>query len=280
MSLKPLPELCALEPLNEDATFDIRPEAIERWSPMADVSTDASTISIFDRIGESPDGQGVTAKRISAALRSIGQRDLTVQINSPGGNFFEGVAIYNLLRNHRAKVAVDVIGIAASAASIIAMAGDEIKMGHGSSLMIHNSEVVAMGNRHDFADISSRLASIDTVMAQFYANRTGIPLAEIAALMDQETYFGPGEAVERGFADGLLADSNRQLQSGAVSRERKALACVEAALAKAGYTRSQRRDTLKTFFSSTPSAAESKTTPSASPVVIDQLHQLINTLTH
>lgn len=83
-------------------------------------------------------GEGVTAKRISAALRAIGEQDIVVNLNSPGGDMFEGLAIYNLLRAHSGKVTVNILGIAASAASIIAMAGDEIKMGRGAFLMIHN----------------------------------------------------------------------------------------------------------------------------------------------
>ncbi|TKA83994.1 Clp protease ClpP, partial [Sulfitobacter sp. 15WGC] len=79
-------------------------------------------------IGGGDYGDGVTSKRIAGALRSIGERDVRVDINSPGGDFFEGVAIYNMLREHKAKVTVNVLGLAASAASVIAMAGDEIKV--------------------------------------------------------------------------------------------------------------------------------------------------------
>ena len=149
MSLKQLPELRLTKALNTAETCDLLPEAVERWSPMAAISDDSSTISIFDPIGERFDGQGVTAKRISAALRAIGQKEIVVQVNSPGGSFFEGFAIYNLLRNHNAKVTVQVMGLAASAASVIAMAGDEIQMGEGSFVMIHNAAVIAIGNRHD-----------------------------------------------------------------------------------------------------------------------------------
>ena len=279
MSLKQLPELCPVNTLSPSTGFDLRPQALERWSPMAALDV-ANSISIFDVIGESVDGQGVTARRISAALRSIGQKDIVVHVNSPGGNFFEGFAIYNLLRTHAAKVTVNVMGLAASAASVIAMAGDDIQMGAGSFLMIHNTSAFAMGNRHDFQDVANRLAPFDAAMATLYAERTGQSVDAITQLMDQETWFDGPDAVKRGFADGLLRDDALGRSAAAPSSHRKALACVEAALAKSGYSRSQRRDTLKTLFSSTPCAAQTQTTPSAGPVLTHQLNQLIATLTH
>lgn len=81
----------------------------------------------------------------------MGGENVTVNINSPGGDMFEGLAIYNLLREYSGKVTVKVLGIAASAASIIAMAGDEIQIGRGAFLMIHNCWIVMIGNRHDLA---------------------------------------------------------------------------------------------------------------------------------
>ncbi len=137
MSLRKLPEIKAERRLGP-AQFDMRPDALERWEPEVRAAESGdNAISIYDPIGENWEGTGVTAKRISAALRSIGQKDVVVNVNSPGGDFFEGVAIYNLLREHQAKVTVNVMGLAASAASVIAMAGDEVLMGDGSFLMIH-----------------------------------------------------------------------------------------------------------------------------------------------
>ena len=124
MSLLKLPEIHADARLKTVA-FDMRTDAVERWTPGVRAATsDDSSISVYDTIGESWDGSGVTAKRIAAALRSIGENPVTVNVNSPGGDFFEGVAIYNLLREHKAKVDIRVMGLAASAASLIAMSGD------------------------------------------------------------------------------------------------------------------------------------------------------------
>lgn len=121
--------------------WDAPSQALSRWSemPAAAEADNPNTISIYDVIGEDWSGEGVTARRIAAALRRIGENDVTVNINSPGGDMFEGLAIYNLLAEHPGAVNVRVMGIAASAASIIAMAGDTIEMGLGSFIMIHNA---------------------------------------------------------------------------------------------------------------------------------------------
>lgn len=275
MSLKQLPEIRADHRLAK-AGFDLRPDAVDRWEPaVCAAATDSDTsISIYDSIGENWDGTGVTAKRISAALRSIGPKDITVNVNSPGGDFFEGMAIYNLLREHQAKVTVRVLGVAASAASVIAMAGDEILMGDGAFIMIHNAWAVAVGNRHDMLDSAKLLEPFDAAMASLYAHQTGMSVSEAAALMDQETWIGAQQAVEDGFATGLLPSSEVTKTSQA-SAARKPLALIEASMAKAGYSRATRRDAFKALFSGTPSAAEPPATPSAGLEVAASLQSLI-----
>lgn len=261
MSLRKLPEIRA-DARFDCLQFDMRQDAVERWKPeVRAASDDEATISIYGPIGATWDGEGVTVKRISAALRSIGAKDVTVNINSPGGDFFEGVAIYNTLREHKAKVTVNVMGLAASAASVIAMAGDEILMGEGSFLMIHNAWAVAVGNRHDMAEAAAFLEPFDSEMAALYANRSGMKVGEIVKLMDAETFIGSARAIDDGFADGLL-ERGSVTEDPNARGERKALAMVEAAMAKSGLSRSQRRDTLKSLFSGKPSAAE-PATPSA-----------------
>ncbi|HCF5801664.1 TPA: Clp protease ClpP, partial [Pseudomonas aeruginosa] len=102
----------------------------------------------------------------AGALRAIGgDVDVTVNINSPGGDVFEGLAIYNLLREHKGKVSVNIIGLAASAASFIAMAGDEIRIGRAAFLMIHNAWLIAMGNRNDLREIADWLEPFDMTLA-------------------------------------------------------------------------------------------------------------------
>jgi len=278
MSLLNLPEIRAEHALSK-AQFDTRQDAMERWHPeFRAAAEDDNTISIYDPIGERWDGNGVTVKRISAALRSIGSKDVVVNINSPGGNFFEGVSIYNALREHKGKVTVQVMGLAASAASVIAMAGDEIKMGDGTFLMIHNAWAVAVGNRHDFQSVVETLEPFDAAMAQVYAARSGLEVSAIVAMMDKETWIGAHKAIEDGFATGLL-DSAQVKKDASASTETRALALVEASMAQAGYTRSERRDVLKNLFSSKPGAAGSSTTPSAgNKPFADDLRTLLNTI--
>ena len=241
-------------------------------------ASDAETsISIYDSIGENWEGTGVTAKRIGAALRNIGARDVTVNLNSPGGDFFEGMAIYNLLREHKAKVTIRVLGVAASVASVIAMAGDEILMGDGSFLMIHNAWAVAVGNRHDMTDTATVLAPFDAAMAALYAHRSGITEAEAAMLMDRETWIGAQQAVDDGFATGLLP-SSEITRTAQASGARKPLALIEASMAKAGYSRNARRDAFKALFSNgTPGAAD-PATPRAGPEIAASLQSLLDTM--
>lgn len=279
MSLIKLPELDA-GPRPGGAEFTPRPDALERWEPQmrATEQDDAPTITMYGPIGRGWDGEGVTDQRIAAALRAIGKRDVVVNINSPGGDVFTGTAIYNMLREHPARVTVRVMSVAASIASVIAMAGDDILMGEGASYMIHNASAVVFGNRHDLAEASEWLAPFDEAMAQIYAARTGLSVAEIAAMMDKETWVRARQAVDEGWATGML-DSAHIVDGGPdAAGQRKALATVEAALASAGHTRAQRRAALQNLFSGKPSAAAPDAMPSAGDANAAALQSLIQTI--
>ncbi|HYI43671.1 MAG TPA: head maturation protease, ClpP-related, partial [Sphingomicrobium sp.] len=130
---------------------------LDRWSEdgagIRAVAVGDNVITMFGEIGEDFwSDNPITAKKVAAQLRAIGDRPVEVQINSPGGDMFEGIAIYNVLREHPQEITVKVMGMAASAASIIAMAGDRIEIGAASFLMIHNCWVMAIGNRHDMRE--------------------------------------------------------------------------------------------------------------------------------
>lgn len=187
--------------------FELSALALERWTPtvQAAAADPATSITIYDQIGEDWwTGEGTTAKRISGALRAIGDNHATVYLNSPGGDVFEGLAIYNLLREHKAGVTVKVVGVAASAAAIIAMAGNRVEVGRAGFLMIHNSWTVAAGNRHDFREAADWLEPFDKTQADIFAAKTGDSPEAIAKMLDAETWMGGQEAVDLGFADGLL----------------------------------------------------------------------------
>lgn len=247
MSLRNLPEAKTFQ-RPQNFQWDAPSDVMARWAetPMAAAGGDDSTITMFEVIGEDWwTGGGVTAKRISAALRSIGDKDVTVKINSPGGDMFEGIAIYNLLRAHPAKVTVEVLGWAASAASIIAMAGDEIRMGLGTFMMVHNAWGVVIGNRHDMREAASLFDGFDGAIADIYEARTGMKRADIVKLMDAETFMGPSDAVKNGFADGV-DDKIDTPEGDAKNMDRGLMARrqTEAALARAGFSRDKRSELL------------------------------------
>lgn len=247
MTLRKLPEGGRFE-RPQNFQWDAPSDVLARWAEAPLAAADLpDTISIFDVIGEDPwTGGGFTARRAAAALRAIGSKPVTVQMNSPGGDVFEGVAIYNLLREHPAKVTIDVMGWAASAASVIAMAGDEIRMGLGTIMMLHNAWGLVIGNRHDFAAAVTTFEAIDRAITDIYEARSGAPRKEITALMDAETFLGAKDAVAKGFADSVSEDL-KAVNPGArnaVAPDLLARRQVEAALAKANYPRSMRSEII------------------------------------
>ena len=262
MSLKKLPQISALSAMPKSLSFDMRPDAANRWDSGVKAKTETdNVITMYDQIGESFWSEGVTAKRVAAALRAIGDKEVVVNINSPGGDYFEGISIYNLLAQHPAKVTVQVVGLAASAASVIAMAGDEILMGDGSFLMIHNAWSLAIGNRHDLASSIDTLSQIDDAMADLYAARSKLSKAEIVGMMDRESWIGKSKALEDGFADGEI--DVKEIEQSGDSEQKKAMALIESSLAQQGYSRAQRRDVFNNLFHGTPRAAEPAVKPCA-----------------
>ncbi|EFE8088328.1 TPA: head maturation protease, ClpP-related [Escherichia coli] len=251
MSKKQLPVAPAGRPCAR-VTCETLPSALDRWDGgIKAAAADDNSISVFDVIGQDYWGEGVTAKRIAGALRAMNGADVTVNINSPGGDMFEGLAIYNLLREYEGHVTVKVLGIAASAASIIAMAGDDIQIGRGAFLMIHNCWVYAMGNRHDFAELAQSLEPFDTAMADIYAARSGLDMAAVQKLMDAESYIGGSDAVAKGLADSLLsADAVSDGDESPAAALRK----LDALLAKTNTPRSERRKLIKALSGGMPGA--------------------------
>lgn len=241
---------------------DIAPSALSRFE--ADIkaaSDDEATISIFGAIGEDFFGEGITAKRIGAVLRNIGAtKDVTVNINSPGGNVFEGIAIYNQLREHKGNVTVKVLGLAASAASFIAMAGDTIQIAKSGFIMIHNVFVAAIGDKHDMREIANTLETVDKVLIEVYEDRSNLDAKEIGKMMDKETWINGTKAVEDGFADSLLANDEVTKDAKAASDlNYNAAAKLDQLLAKAGSSRSERKKLLAAFKSGTQTAADDTT---------------------
>ena len=245
MSKRNLP--VATLPTHPGMKFDFSQLAMKRWNPdiqAASDDKDDASISVLDPIGEDWFGNGVTAKRIAGALRNIGERDVVVNINSPGGDFFEGLAIYNLLAEHPGAVTVKVLGLAASAASIIAMAGDNVLIGRAGFLMIHNTWVLAAGDRHALRDVADWLEPFDAAAVDVYNARSGIDAETLGEMLDKESWIAGKDAVEQGFADGLLGDDD--VSTGASNatgyRPSGARKKLDTYLARQGVTRSERRE--------------------------------------
>lgn len=247
-------------PSSERMEWEISPLALERWMPNLQAAAAApavdNTISMLDPIGFNPftGGEGVTSKRVAAALRTIGaEKDVVVNLNSPGGNAMEGLAIYNLLRDHKGKVTVRVLGIAASAASVIAMAGDEILIARAAFMMVHNSFALVGGNRLDLAAAIAMLEPLDTVMCDVYSARSGVDQKKVQKMMDAETFINGTAAIDQGFADGLLpADAVKQ---GAKAEHVLPAHQIDVLLARVGLPRSERRALMQEFKTGTRDAA-------------------------
>lgn len=280
MSLKTLPEIQAHR-LPKVCAFEPDADAIERWNAGVQASQTAdNTITVLDVIGEDYwSGAGVTSKRVAAALRAIGNNEIFVDINSPGGDFFEGVAIYNLLRAHPAKVTVRILGMAASAASVIAMAGDEVLIGKAGFLMVHNAWVVAIGNRHDLADAAKTMEPFDDAMATLYSEKANVKKAKAAEWMDAETWFNGEQAIAAGLADEYLAadqvteDKTKADANQSINAVRR----VDALLAKTGIPRTERRALLSGVKDSTHNAAD-HVTHDADGDIMAALSQLSETI--
>lgn len=171
-------------------------------------TTQASGAGALTLYGEISDatwfGDEVTPAAFLKDLEALGEiRTLDVYINSPGGDVFAGYAIYHMLRRHPARVTVHVDGLAASAASVVAMAGDRIVMPEASMMMVHRAWTLACGDAARLLDIAAELERVDGQLAQIYAARTGKAIEEIKDLMEAETWMTGPEALDLGFCDAV-----------------------------------------------------------------------------
>ena len=168
------------------------------WFLIRNAAHGVGEISIYDEIGL----WGVDARQFRDDLSALGDvHALNVYINSPGGDVFDGLAIHSMLARHPAKVTVNVDGIAASIASVIAMAGDEVLMPEGTMMMIHDPSGVVMGTADDMRDLAEALDKVKQSLVSAYRNKSGLDDARLAELMSEETWLTAAEAVELGLAD-------------------------------------------------------------------------------
>lgn len=161
-------------------------------------------ITLSGTVGEpywyEDDENFINEKRVKE-LVGDSKRDVVIKLNSPGGDVFEGIATYNYLKNLDNHVTVEVTALAASAASIIAMAGDEIVMCTGSQMMIHEASTFTFGNKSDHQRAINTLGTVDDSIISVYAERSGIDRETITEWLNGETWFTAEKAVEQGLAD-------------------------------------------------------------------------------
>lgn len=171
--------------------------------PSIDVDGSVATLRIYDPIDSWGEYWGVSAKEFADALDDLPDEvdEIRLHINSPGGDVFDGIAILNALRAHDAKVVAIVDGIAASAASFIAVGVDEVVMARNSELMIHDAWGLCVGNAADMAEMAEMLDHISDNIASIYADRAGGTTADWRAAMQTETWYSADEAVAAGLAD-------------------------------------------------------------------------------
>ena len=167
------------------------------WYRIENKSDGPTEIYIYDEIGY----VGVSAKDFVQDLNKLKDSEITLHLDTPGGDVYDGITIYNAIRDHRANITVVVDSMAASAGSFIAQAGDKRVMNRNSEMMIHDGHTVAIGNAKDMTAIAERLDKISDNIASIYAEHAGNDVEYWRELMRAETWYSAEEAVKAGLAD-------------------------------------------------------------------------------
>ncbi|HEJ9506554.1 TPA: Clp protease ClpP [Proteus mirabilis] len=171
------------------------------WFRMQAKEDQTADIYIYDEIG----GWGISARRFTEDLISLGNLShINLHIHSPGGEVFDGIAIYNQLKNHSSTITVYIDGLAASMASVIAMVGDTVIMPKNAMMMIHKPWGVSWGDANDMREYADLLDKLENVLIPAYVAKTGKTTEEITAMLEQETWLDGDECVEHGFADKVI----------------------------------------------------------------------------
>ena len=179
------------------------------WYSITNVSQSETEVFIYDEIGL----WGITAGDFVNELRDIKADTITLRINSPGGDVFDGIAIYNACKRHRATINVFIDGIAASAASFIAMAGDTVTMMPHTQMMIHEAHGLVIGPASDMRKMADILDQSSDNIASIYAERAGGTVAEWRERMRDETWLSAEEAVDLGLADGVEGEEEEDAEA-------------------------------------------------------------------
>lgn len=173
------------------------------WYQIKNQSEDTAEVWIYDFIGEDFFGEGISAKGFVDELNEITAPNIDLHINSPGGSVREGQAIHNAIARHPAKVTTYVDGLAASIASTVALAGDEVIMADNSLMMIHKAWTIGMGNADELHHTADVLAKHDQTIEGIYQRKSDQDLQVIQDAMAEETWFTAQEAIDFGLADSV-----------------------------------------------------------------------------
>ena len=171
----------------------------KEWYNIKNKSSEVADVYLFNDIGTF----GVTAQNFIDEIKEYEDTELNIHINSLGGEVFEGMAIYSIIQRRKAKTTVYIEGIAASIASVIALAADEVIMSENSLLMIHNAWGGTQGEAKDMRKQAEILDKITNEIAEVYVKKSGIPYNEVIRMMDEETWLTAEEAVALGFVDSI-----------------------------------------------------------------------------
>jgi ATP-dependent protease ClpP protease subunit len=216
---------------------------IERWNTkkallkpeaILNVKNDSAELFLYDVIGADMFG-GLSAKDFAAQMKDLkGVKNLDVRINSPGGDVFDGLAMYALLNNFKGTKTVYIDGLAASIASVIAMAGDKVVMAPEAELMIHSAWTVSQGNAKDLRKLADQLEQADTNIQAIYERKTGMDKPALDALMAEETWMSATKAVELKFADSVIEPPAKSSPHAQTTKVLNKLSPIEVLRLRAG----------------------------------------------
>jgi len=249
---------------------------------------ESAEIRIYDVIG----WPFIDADTFVNELNRINAKEITVSINSPGGDVFDGTAIFNALNNHPAKIITRIDGIAASMASIIALSGDEIQINSNAYYMIHNAWSFAIGDYNDMRKEADLLEKITNTLATIYAEKTGIDLSEVRSMMDDETWLIGDELVDQGFADTVISNSSakasfnldmydhapKEISGGRKKSPPKNIRDLERGLRDLGYSRAEAVKKAGILMQSQSDSGDSSQSDSDLIVVFNQTLESVQSL--
>jgi len=174
----------------------------EKWYNIQNKAGETADVYIFDEIGT----YGITAQEFITDIKDLKDTPINLRINSLGGDVFDGMAMYNVIKRREAKTTVYIEGIAASIATIISLGADEVVMAENSLFMIHNAWGGTMGEAKDMRKTAETLEKITGELTDIYRKKTGLSYDALAEMMDEETWLNANEAFELGFID-TISDS-------------------------------------------------------------------------